>query len=169
MFAPLELVEMSGSYAQAVRVRIREILEGEFEEAALNAARLLRPPPLLGVSISVNRVRVIGMVTGSMISEDRRYGRLTLEDGTGRITVRVWDEEVEMIIDPDTGDLYESGTLLEVIAQVRAYKGEKYLHPSLVIKLKDPNWLIVGNLELMRRVLKPIITMLRSSSSEFGS
>jgi len=154
---------MSRPYEPAVRVRIEDILKGEFEETTLNAARFLRLPPLFGISSLVSRVRVLGIVTYSMISEDRRYGKVILEDGTGAISLRVWDEDIDLIVDHDTGDPYNVGTILDVIARIRAYKGEKYLYPTLVIKLKDPNWLIVGNLELMRRRLKLLATFLRSS------
>ncbi len=158
---------MSRSYGPAVRVRIEDILKGEFEETTLDAARFLRLPSILGVSSLVSRVRVLGIVTYSTVSEDRRYGKIILEDGTGRISLRVWEEDVDLILDPDTGDPYGVGTILDVIAKIRAYKGEKYLYPTLIVKLEDPNWLIVSNLELMRRRLKFIITFLRSSSEKF--
>jgi len=157
---------MSSSYGPAVRVRIADILNGEFEEATLDATRFLRLPPLLGISSSVSRVRILGVVTYTMISDDRRYGKVVVEDGTGGISLRVWEEDVDLIIDPKTGDPYEAGTILDVIARVRAYKGEKYLYPVLIVRLDDPNWLIVDNLELLRRRLKLIITSLRSSSGK---
>jgi RPA family protein len=158
---------MSRSYGPAVRVRIEDVLKGEFEETTLDAARFLRLPQILGVSSLVSRVRVLGIVTYSMISDDRRYGKIIVEDGTGAISMRVWEEDVDLIIDPDTGDPYEVGTILDVIARVRAYKEEKYLYPTLIVKLDDPNWLIVNNLELMRRRLKQMITFLRSSHEKF--
>jgi len=157
---------MSRPYGPAVRVRIADILNGEFEETTLDAARFLRLPPVHGVSTLVNRVRILGIVTYSMISDDRRYGKIIVEDGTGGISLRVWEEDVDLIIDPDTGDPYDAGTILDVIARVRAYRGEKYLYPSLIVKLEDPNWLIVSNLELMRRRLKLLVTSLRSSSGK---
>ena len=154
---------MSRSYGPAVRVRIVDILNGEFEETTLDAAKFLRLPPILGASTLVSRVRILGIVTYSMISDDRRYGKIIVEDGTSTISLRVWEEDVDLIIDPDTGDPYDVGTILDIIAKVRAYRGEKYLYPSLIVKLEDPNWLIVNNLELMRRRLKLLITFLRSS------
>ncbi|RLG44453.1 MAG: hypothetical protein DRN92_07980, partial [Thermoproteota archaeon] len=66
-----------------MRVRIADILNGEFEETTLDAARFLRLPPVHGVSTLVNRVRILGIVTYSMISDDRRYGKIIVEDGTG--------------------------------------------------------------------------------------
>ena len=103
---------------------------------------------------SVASVRVMGVVVDTYVSDDMGHVRLVIEDGTGSISVRAWDQDVELLIDPASGLPYSRGTVLDVIGRVREWRAEKYLVPQLVVKVEDPNWILVRALEIMRERLR---------------
>ncbi|MEM3929512.1 MAG: hypothetical protein QXX48_04470 [Candidatus Korarchaeum sp.] len=61
---------------------------------------------------------------------------------------------MSLLIDPDTGKLYDQGTVLDVIARVRSWKDSIYLSPVLIIKVRDPNAILLRELEILRRELR---------------
>ncbi|MEM4582186.1 MAG: OB-fold nucleic acid binding domain-containing protein, partial [Candidatus Korarchaeum sp.] len=138
------------SYREAAqKVRIAELLSGDFEEVSVEGIRYFRLP--WG---SVLKVRVMGLVVESSLREDGTFATLDLHDGTASIQVKAWDEDVSLLIDPDTGKLYDQGTVLDVIARVRSWKDSIYLSPVLIIKVRDPNAILLRELEILRRELR---------------
>mgnify|MGYP001772652573 CR=1 FL=1 len=133
----------------AQKVRITEILAGEFEEVSVDGNRYFRLP--WG---SVSRVRVMGLVIDSHVREGGSFAVLEIHDGTASTQVRAWDEDVSLLIDPDTGKLYDRGSLLDIIAKVRSYRDNFYLSPIMVLKVRDPNALLLRELEIIRRELR---------------
>jgi len=134
----------------AAKVRIADILGGQFEEVSVGPVRYFRLPS----GKSVASVRVMGVVVDTYVSDDMGHVRLVIEDGTGSISVRAWDQDVELLIDPASGLPYSRGTVLDVIGRVREWRAEKYLVPQLVVKVEDPNWILVRALEIMRERLR---------------
>lgn len=138
------------SYREAAqKVRIAELLSGEFEEVSVDGIRYFRLP--WG---SVLKVRVMGLVLGSSLKEDGSFATLELHDGTASVQVKAWDEDIPLLIDPDTGRLYDQGSLIDVIARVKSWKDSIYLSPLLIVKLKDPNAILLRELEILRRELR---------------
>ena len=123
---------------------------GQFEEVSVGPVRYFRLPS----GKSVASVRVMGVVVDTYVSDDMGHVRLVIEDGTGSISVRAWDQDVELLIDPASGLPYSRGTVLDVIGRVREWRAEKYLVPQLVVKVEDPNWILVRALEIMRERLR---------------
>ncbi len=133
----------------AYKVRISEILSGEFESISVDHVRYFRFK--WGSAV---KVRVMGIVISSWTNEDRSFARIELFDGTGTIQVRAWDDGVEKLIDKETGNLYSRGTILDIIAKIRSWKDEPYLSPFMVIKVDDPNEILLRELEIIRRELR---------------
>jgi len=133
----------------AHKVRIREILEGEFEDISLNQVRYFRMP--WG---SISRVRVLGLVISSWKSDDGSFARLEVHDGTGSVQVKAWEEDVYRMVDPSKGELYDVGSLVDIIGRIRSWKDTVYLYPLLISKVSDPNTLLLRELEILRRMLR---------------
>ncbi len=131
------------------KVRVKELNEGSFEEIAVNQVRYFRLP--WG---SVSKVRVMGIVIDSWRSDDGTFARLEIHDGTGSIQVKAWEEDISRITDPDTGRLYEAGTIIDVMGRIRSWRDTIYLYPLLVSKVKDPNLILLRELEILRRILR---------------
>ena len=134
----------------AAKVWIREILEGRFEDVSVGTVRYFRLP----TGGSVVSVRVMGVVVDSYMSSDAGHARVVLEDGTGSISVRAWDQDVEMLVDPETGSPYPRGTVLDVVGRVREWRGERYVVPQLTVRVEDPNWILVRTLEILRERMR---------------
>ena len=132
----------------AVKVKIEDILKGRFEEVLLNGLRLFR----LKNGKTTSRVRVMGFVIRSMVSDDGSHARLILDDGTGSIEVRCWQESVQQVLDKD-GTPYKPGTILDVIGRVRQYEKDRYITPKLIIKVENPNWFLVRELEYLNEAV----------------
>ncbi|MCD6244450.1 MAG: hypothetical protein J7J65_04375 [Candidatus Korarchaeota archaeon] len=133
----------------AYKVRIKEIYEGEFEEISVNHVRYFRFP--WG---SVSKARVMGIVISSWISDDGSFARLEIHDGTGSIQLKAWEEDVSRLFDPETGYLFEIGTILDVIGRIRSWRDTVYLYPMIVEKVSDPNLILLRELEILRRMLR---------------
>lgn len=127
-------------------VLIEDILRGDFEQLELEKGRLFRLP----WGMSVSKLRVMGVVISSFISEDRNFARLTIFDGSGSIELRSFEDGVRLLID-ENGEIYGIGSILDVVARPRSWREELYLQPIIVRKIKDPNYIVLRMLELLER------------------
>ncbi len=142
---------MSLRYIPAEMVRISDILRGDFEPLELDHMRFFRLP-----WCSTIRLRIMGVAVSSYISQDRNFARISLFDGTGTIDVRAFDEGVSLLLDKESGDVYSKGTILDVIGRPRSWREEIYLQPVTVVKVEDPNLIILRSLELLLLDLRRI-------------
>ncbi len=133
----------------AHKVWIEELGEGRFEDISINQVRYFRLP--WG---SVSKVRVLGLVINSWMSNDGTFAWIEIHDGSGSIQVKAWEEDIDRITDPDTGKLLETGSLIDVIGRIRSWRDTLYLYPLLVIKVRDPNMIFLRELEILRRKLR---------------
>lgn len=90
----------------------------------------------------VSRVNVIGgvierFVGGNSIS-------VSLDDGSGVLRLKNWNEGVNIFQDIDVGDL------VLVVGKVREYNDYIYVVPEVLRKLNNPLWLRVRKLELTK-------------------
>ncbi|MFH1821006.1 MAG: OB-fold nucleic acid binding domain-containing protein [Methanobacteriota archaeon] len=91
----------------------------------------------------VSRVRVMGTVVDKFIRDDQNYATLRIDDGSETVGLRAWQEGVKEL------DKFEIGNTVDVIGRVREFNGEIYLIPELIIKVEDPNWELVRELEII--------------------
>ncbi|MBT4135599.1 hypothetical protein HOD75_03035 [archaeon] len=100
----------------------------------------------------VLRINLIANVIDKYISEgERKFGSITLDDGSGQIRARAFAEDLEKFNDITQGD-----TLL-VIGLLRAYNEEIYIIPE-ILKKQDPKYLLVRKLEIEKSFPKPLTT-----------
>ncbi len=122
----------------ARKVKVKELLEGEYLSSEEEAPYLITP-----WGEKVSRARVMGTVVNKWVREDGGYCTVHLDDGTGVISLRGWGETVRELDELKVGDL------VDVIGGIREYLGERYLRPYLLLKVKDPNWEVVRELEIL--------------------
>jgi hypothetical protein len=142
----------------AHKVKVEEILQGEYAVSEEGVPYLITP---WGEKIS--RARVMGTVVEKWLREDGEYCTVYLDDGTGVISLRGWREGAKELDELKVGDL------VDVIGRVREYLGERYLVPHLLLKVRDPNWEVVRELEILlarRRALERGIRPRRPSPRE---
>jgi len=122
----------------AYKVKVEELLQGEYVVSEEGLPYLLTP-----WGRKVSRVRVMGTVVERWLREDGEYCTVYLDDGTGVIALRGWGEGAKELAELRVGEL------VDVIGRVKEYLGERYLVPHLLLRVKDPNWEVVRELEIL--------------------
>ena len=90
----------------------------------------------------VNRVNIIANIVDKYLQEgEKKYGSLTLDDGSGQVRLKFFGEDVEKISGLNQGD-----TVL-CIGQLRTWNNELYVTPE-ILKKKEPAFLLVRKLEI---------------------
>jgi len=92
----------------------------------------------------IPRARVLGTIVDKFVRDDQGYATLRLDDGSETISLRAWREGVPELA------RFEVGDLIDVVGRVREFEGENYLVPELIIRVDDPNWELVRELEILR-------------------
>lgn len=81
--------------------------------------------------LNVSRVNIMGTVVSA---ESENVSSFTIDDGTGTINARVFDDSIKM---PEIGDI------IMVIGKPREFNEEKYIVPEIVKKIENEKWLEV--------------------------
>jgi len=92
--------------------------------------------------LKVSRVNVIGVI----ISKENNL--LTIEDGTGNISVRTFQETNKL-------DELQIGNVVLIIGRPREYSGDKYIVLEIIKDLKNAKWLEFRKNELKHQVFVP--------------
>jgi RPA family protein len=120
----------------AVKLRIGQILSGK---PTLEADKLKH---LEIGDKQVVRANIVANVIDKYIQDgEKKFGSLTLDDGTGQVKVKVFGDEIEKFNPLNQGD-----TVI-IIGLIRAWNNEVYITPE-IIKKKDPSYLLVRKLEV---------------------
>ncbi len=109
----------------AYKILIKDLLKGKFiKQEGWNPSFVYIPELMLKVS----RVNLMGVVVSS-VNNEAGYKELIFDDGSGSITVRSFDENVNL--DAEVGDI------LNIIGRVREFNNTIYIAPEIVKKYKD--------------------------------
>ncbi len=122
----------------ALKVWIRWLIEGKF---------ISNPgweSNYIGYNdMKIGRANIVGVVVQKSASKVLNYDYIVVDDGTGRIAVRAFEER-QMLQDLQIGDL------VNVIGKPREYGAEVYLVPEIARRIDDPLWAEVRKRELER-------------------
>jgi len=116
----------------AQKVRIKEILQGTYvqEEGWM-------PNNIESNGRKISRVNIIGVVVAK-----EGGNRIIIEDGTGKISARFFEDEGSKLSNVDIGNV------VLVIGRPREYGNERYILLEIIKKIQDKRWIEVRNLEL---------------------
>lgn len=114
---------------------------------------------------SISRAKIVGTVTEKFVKDDRKFGSLSVDDGTGAINVRVFSDGLKLI------EGVNAGELVSVVGKVRSYNDEIYVSPDFVKRLDDPNYEPFFRLEILnsladRKKAADELRRLRDQTSE---
>ena len=124
----------------ARKVKIEDITNGSYVRGVEGEpSRVVTP-----WGEELTSARVMATVVEKFLREDQGYCVVSIDDGTGIVRLKAWREGVPVLADLKVGDL------VDVLGRVREYGGEVYLVPDVVIKVRDPNWELVRELEILR-------------------
>jgi len=120
----------------ALKVWIRWLTEGKFiSNPGWESNHILYD------DIKIGRANIVGVVVQKSASKVLNYDYIVVDDGTGRIAVRAFEER-QMLQDLQIGDL------VNVIGRPREYGAEAYLVPEIARTIEDPLWAEVRKREL---------------------
>lgn len=91
----------------------------------------------------IARVNVVGTIVDMFANVDASYMTLVIDDGSGNIRVRGWQDEVKLLNGVAIGDI------VLVVGRIKDYTGSIYIGPEIVKKL-DSDWLKLRQKELER-------------------
>lgn len=118
----------------AYKVKISDILNSNFAKDELSAGYVKLN------NIDVSRVNIIGTLVYK--AEQEGYASTVIDDGTGRILLRSF-ENVSIFSKIDVSDI------VLVVGRIREFNNEKYLIPEILKKI-NIEWLNIRKLELMK-------------------
>jgi RPA family protein len=125
----------------AFKLKIEDLVRGQYVRSpeGTEPSHLLTP-----WGQHTTRARVLGTIVDKFVRDDQGYAILRLDDGSETISLRAWREGV-----PELAS-FEVGDLIDVMGRVREFEGEVYLVPELILRVEDPNWELVRELEILR-------------------
>ena len=122
----------------ACKVRIKEILSGRYikEDGWM--------PNYVETSDGrrISRVNIIGAIVARQEDGEVGYNSIVIDDGTGKISVRVFGDDADKLKDSEVGDI------ILVIGRPREYGSERYVLLEIVKKIDNKKWIDVRNLEI---------------------
>jgi len=121
----------------AYKIRIKDILDSKYVKT-----EGFNPNYLEIRSKEVSRINVIGVVVQK--SEINNYKTLTIDDGTGKISARIFENSVLL-------DKVSIGQIVLIIGRPREFSSEKYILIETIKKV-NPAWAKVRKLELGKDV-----------------
>ncbi len=124
----------------AYKLKIEDLVRGEYTRSpeGTEPSYLLTP-----WGQHVAHARVMGTVIDKFVRDDQGYATLRIDDGSETISLRAWREGVPEL------DRFDVGDLVDVLGRVREFEGEIYLTPELILKVENPNWELVRELEII--------------------
>ncbi|MBY8981842.1 MAG: hypothetical protein KGD57_02770 [Candidatus Lokiarchaeota archaeon] len=137
----------------SVRCWIHHILQGKYSQ---------NNKSLYTIFGQIKRVRVIGNITEKkeilnnqnmtdedfFEEEDSKNVRIEfhLDDGTGLIRATLWS------VNPENYKEYEKGDKIDIIGLIKNWKGFISISPEIIKKVNDPNFTLLCDLEIIKRI-----------------
>ena len=131
------MVHMESQARQtAVKTRIINLLNGKY---VVNEG--WEPNHVLWNNQKISRVNIIGVVVEKSQNEFSSNTSATIDDGSGRINVRSFEENLFL-------NSIAVGDVVVLIGRPREYSNEIYVMPEIIKPLEDRRWAEVRKLEL---------------------
>lgn len=97
------------------------------------------PNVLLAGQQKMSRVSLIGVIVAK--NDEPPTPTLLLDDGSGRIVVRSFEEQSSI-------STCNVGEMISLIGRPREFGQEKYIVPEIIKKIEDPSWITLRKIEL---------------------
>jgi len=123
----------------AYKIRIKDIINSRYVKT-----EGFNPNYLEINRKEVSRINIIVVVVQK--SEINNYKTLTIDDGTGKISARVFENNLFL-------DNVDIGNVVLIIGRPREFSSEKYILIEIIKKI-DPMWAKVRKLELEKNIRK---------------
>ena len=119
----------------AYKIRVKDILDSKYVKTSG-----MEPNYLKIGSKQISRANILGVVVEK--SDMDNYKAITIDDGSGRISARIFDDKIFL-------SNVEVGDVVNLIGRPREFSSEKYMIIE-AIKKTDHAWAMVRSLELQK-------------------
>ena len=119
----------------AYKTRVKDILDSKYVKTSG-----MEPNYLKIGSKQISRANILGVVVEK--SDMDNYKAITIDDGSGRISARIFDDKIFL-------SNVEVGDVVNLIGRPREFSSEKYMIIE-AIKKTDHAWAMVRSLELQK-------------------
>lgn len=120
----------------AVKTRISSLINGQYV-----VQQGWEPNYILYNDEKISRINIIGVIVSKNQNELSNNKSVMIDDGSGRISVRTFDESSVL-------DSVSVGEMIILIGRPREYGNEIYIVPEIIKPLQDKRWAEVRRLEL---------------------
>ncbi len=128
----------------AIKTRISDIVNSKFiRKEGLEPSYVLTD---MGQRIS--RAKIVGTITDKFLSESGNYSSITLDDGTGAVRIKTFQDNIDMLQNVTIGDL------VSIIGRVKEYAEENYIAPEIIKPMLEPNFQLLHKLEVLGNILE---------------
>ena len=117
----------------AYKIRISDILDSRYIKT-----QGFNPNYIEKYGKEISRINIIGTIV--LKSDQDNYKTLVIDDGTGKISVRIFESNALL-------DNINIGDVVTIIGRPREFSSEQYIHIEIIKKI-DPSWLKVRDIEL---------------------
>jgi len=139
----------------AIRCWIHHILEGKYSEEIRSLYTIFGEIKRIRIVATIIRKREIMMnqvagEDGFIDDEDNSNMRVEfdLDDSTGIIRAIIWR------VNPETYMEYKEGDIVDIVGLIRYWNGYTSITPELMNKIKDPNFILLRNAEIIKKIKK---------------
>jgi len=130
-------MENSKKRQVAYKVRVNDILKGEYVKEEGEWV----PNYIKIGDKKVSRVNLMAVVVSKQNLENTNYQSLLIDDGSGKISIRSFEEGINF-------NNIDVGDFVLVIGRPREYFNEKYIVSEILKRIDDARWVEVRKLEL---------------------
>jgi len=121
----------------AYKIRIKDILDGKYVREEGDWV-----PNYIEIgNRKISRANIIATVVAKQPLEGTNYQSILVDDGSGKIIVRSFEEN-------DSFKDIKIGDFVLIIGRPREYLNEKYIVAEIIKKIENPLWIEVRKLEL---------------------
>lgn len=121
----------------AQKVWIKNLVNGSYQKDPGEFG----PSYVVVKDLKCGRVNLIATVIHKYQNETGNYYNLTLDDGSGSVKVKTWNEDVKLLQNSEIGDQ------VLIVGKPKENNGEIFISPEIV-KKTDPVWIQIRKKEL---------------------
>ena len=102
-----------------------------------------------------------GEVSYDSVSDSELRIEFDLDDGTGMIRATLWQA------DPEKYSGFNIGDIVDIVGLIRKWKDFVYISPEIMKKIDNPNFVLLRNAEIIKRIKSGDIETLPSKEQDF--
>jgi len=121
----------------AYKIFIKDILDGQYVKGEEWMPTYL----ILENKKKVSRINIIATIINKQEKSDVSYSNLTVDDGSGQINIRTFDNNLDL-------NNFSVGDSVLMIGRPREFGNERYIVPEIVKKIENKGWIDLRKAEL---------------------